>query len=135
MGDSVNLASRLEGINKEYGTRVVISEFTYDRVKDDFFCRELDAVRVKGKVRPVKIFELVALRSDGDPRIDIIQPFAQALGYYREQEWDRAEEKFREVLSKMPHDTVAQLYLQRIANLREEPPGPDWDGVFTMKRK
>jgi adenylate cyclase len=135
MGDSVNLASRLEGINKEYGTQVVISEFTHDRVKDDFFCRELDAVRVKGKVRPVKIFELVALRSDEDPRIDIIEPFAKALRHYRKQEWDRAEEKFNEVLSKTPEDVAAQLYLQRIANLREEPPGPDWDGVFTMKRK
>ncbi|MEJ2428756.1 MAG: adenylate/guanylate cyclase domain-containing protein [Deltaproteobacteria bacterium] len=135
MGDSVNLASRLEGINKEYGTRVVISEFTYDRVKDDFFCRELDAVRVKGKVRPVKIFELLALRSNEDPRIEIVEPFARALRHYREQDWDRAEEMIREVLSKIPEDVAAQLYLQRIANLRKEPPGPDWDGVFTMKRK
>jgi adenylate cyclase len=135
MGDSVNLASRLEGINKEYGTRVVISEFTYDRVKDDFFCRELDAVRVKGKARPVKIFELVAFRSEEDPRTEIIEPFAQALVNYRAQEWDRAEEKFHEVLSMIPEDAAAQLYLQRIANLREEPPGSGWDGVFTMKRK
>jgi adenylate cyclase len=135
MGDSVNLASRLEGINKEYGTQVVISEFTYERVKDDFFCRELDAVRVKGKVRPVKIFELVSLRSDEDPRVDMIEPFAQALRHYRAQGWDRAEDKLNEVLSKIPEDMAAQLYLQRIANLREEPPGPNWDGVFTMKRK
>ena len=135
MGDSVNLASRLEGINKEYGTRVVISEFTYERVKNDFFCRELDAVRVKGKVRPVKIFELMALRSNQDPRIDIIEVFAKALRHYREQEWDRAEEKFKEILNKIPEDVPAQLYLQRIANLRQEPPGPNWDGVFTMKRK
>ena len=135
MGDSVNLASRLEGINKEYGTRVVISEFTYNRVKDAFFCRELDAVRVKGKVRPVKIFELVALRSNEDLRTDIIEPFAQALRHYRKQAWDAAEEKFNEVLSKIPEDVAAQIYLQRIANLRKEPPGPDWDGVFTMKRK
>ena len=135
MGDSVNLASRLEGINKEYGTRVVISEFTYERVKNDFFCRELDAVRVKGKVRPVKIFELMALRSNQDPRIDIIEVFAKALRHYREQEWDGAEEKFKEILNKIPEDVPAQLYLQRIANLRQEPPGPNWDGVFTMKRK
>jgi adenylate cyclase len=135
MGDSVNLASRLEGINKEYGTRVVISEFTYDRVKDDFFCRELDAVRVKGKVRPVKIFELLCLRSHEDPRVDIIEPFAEALGHYRAQEWDGAKEKFDQVLRRRPEDVPAQLYLERIANLREEPPGPDWDGVFTMKRK
>jgi adenylate cyclase len=135
MGDSVNLASRLEGINKEYGTRVVISEFTYDRVKDDFLCRELDAVRVKGKVRPVKIFELLCSRSHEDPRIDIIEPFAEALGHYRTQEWDGAKEKFNQVLRRRPEDAAAQLYLERIANLCEEPPGADWDGVFTMKRK
>ncbi|MCG6982737.1 MAG: adenylate/guanylate cyclase domain-containing protein [Deltaproteobacteria bacterium] len=135
MGDSVNLASRLEGINKEYGTRVVISEFTYERVKDEFICRELDAVRVKGKVHPVKIFELLCLRSHEDQGLDIIEPFAEALRHYREQEWDRAKEKFNQVLSRRPEDGAAQLYLQRIANLRQEPPGPDWDGVFTMKRK
>ena len=92
-------------------------------------------MRVKGKVRPVKIFELMALRSNQDPRIDIIEVFAKALRHYREQEWDRAEEKFKEILNKIPEDVPAQLYLQRIANLRQEPPGPNWDGVFTMKRK
>ena len=135
MGDSVNLASRLEGINKEYGTQVMISEFTYERVKEDFFCRELDAVRVKGKERPVKIFELMALRSEEDPRIAIIEPFAQGLEQYRAKEWDRAEDSFKEVLGISPEDAAAQLYLQRIAALRQEPPPPEWDGVFTMTKK
>lgn len=135
MGDSVNLASRLEGINKEYGTQVVISEFTYNWVKDDFFCRELDAVRVKGRARPAKIYELLAFRSEEDPRVKIIEPFAQGLLHYREQKWDKAEEKFNEVLTTIPEDVAAQLYLQRIAKLRQEPPGPGWDGVFTMTRK
>jgi adenylate cyclase len=122
MGDSVNLASRLEGINKEYGTQVVISEFTYEWVKDDFFCRELDVVRVQGSTRPVKIFELIALRSETDPRIPIIEPFAQGLHYYRAQKWEMAEAKFNEVLTSLPEDFAARLYLQRIATLREEPP-------------
>ena len=135
MGDSVNLASRLEGINKEYGTQVMISEFTYERVKVDFFCRELDAVRVKGKERPVKIFELVALRSEEDPRIPIIEPFAQGLHHYRTQEWELAELKFNQVLVSLPDDVAARLYLQRIASLRQEPPQPGWDGVYTMTRK
>ncbi|MEE8622162.1 MAG: adenylate/guanylate cyclase domain-containing protein [Syntrophobacteria bacterium] len=135
MGDSVNLASRLEGINKEYGTQVVISEFTYEQVKDDFFCRELDAVRVKGRARPVNIYELVALRSEEDPRVAIIEPFAQGLHHYRSQEWKIAEDKFHEVLNRIPDDFAARLYLQRIAELREKPPQPGWDGVFTMTRK
>jgi len=135
MGDAVNLASRLEGINKEYGTQVVISEFTYGWVKDDFFCRELDAVRVKGRARPVKIYELLAFRSTKNPKVEIIEPFSQGLLYYREQEWDKAEEKFKEVLSTIPGDMAAALYLQRIATLRQESPGAGWDGVFTMKSK
>jgi adenylate cyclase len=135
MGDSVNLASRLEGINKEYGTRVVISEFTYEWVKDDFFCRELDAVQVKGRVQPVKIFELVALRNEEDPRIQIIEPFTQGLDYYRAQKWDEAEVKFNQVLTSLPEDRAARLYLRRVAALREEPPPTGWDGVFTMTRK
>jgi len=135
MGDAVNLASRLEGINKEYGTQVVISEFTYGWVKDDFFCRELDAVRVKGRVRPVKIYELLASRSDKDPRVEIIEPFTQGLKHYRAQEWEKAEDRFREVLGISSQDAAAQLYLQRITVLRQEPPPPEWDGVFTMKSK
>jgi adenylate cyclase len=135
MGDSVNLASRLEGINKEYGTRVVISEFTHERVKEDFFCRELDAVRVKGKIRPVKIFELVAFRSQDDPRIATIEPFAQGLHYYRAQKWEMAEVKFNEVLTRRPEDYAARLYLRRIDTLRQDPPRPGWDGVFTATSK
>jgi adenylate cyclase len=135
MGDSVNLASRQEGIHKEYGTRVVISEFTHERVKDDFFCRELDAVRVKGRVRPVKIFELVAFRSEDDLRIETIEPFTQGLYYYRAQKWDKAEVKFNEVLTRLPEDSAARLYLRRIAALRQEPPVAGWDGVFTATRK
>jgi adenylate cyclase len=135
MGDAVNLASRLEGINKEYGTQVVISEFTYGWVKDDFFCRELDAVRVKGRARPVKIYELLAFRSAKNRKVEIIEPFSQGLHYYREQEWDKAEEKFNEVLSTIPGDVAAALYLQRIAALRQKSPGAGWDGVFTMKSK
>jgi adenylate cyclase len=131
MGDSVNLASRLEGINKEYGTQIVISEFTYELVKDDFFCRELDAVRVKGRARPVKIFELLALRDEEDTRVAILEPFAQGLYHYRVQEWEKAEVKFNEVLTRLPEDFAAQLYLQRIDSLRKEPR----DGVFTMTRK
>ena len=120
---------------REYGTQVVISEFTYEWVKDDFFCRELDVVRVQGSTRPVKIFELIALRSEKDPRIPIIEAFAQGVHYYRAQKWEMAEVKFNEVLTSLPEDFTARLYLQRIATLRQEPPPPGWDGVFTLTSK
>jgi adenylate cyclase len=132
MGDSVNLASRLEGINKAYGTRVVVSEFTREWLKNDFFFRELDAVRIKGRAPPVKIFELISFRSDTDPRVAILEPFARGLDYYRVQNWQMAEVKFRQVLASLPEDFPARLYLRRIATLSEEPPPPGWDGVFAL---
>ena len=135
MGDAVNLASRLEGINKEYGTQVVISEFTYEWVGEDFFCRELDAVRVKGRARPVKVFELLALRTEDDPRVAIIEPFAEGLDFYRSRKWEMAELKFNQVLATVPEDYASRLYLQRITSLRADPPRPGWDGVYTMTRK
>jgi adenylate cyclase len=135
MGDAVNLGSRLEGINKEYGTHTVISEFTYERVRTDFACRELDAVRVKGRARPVRIFELVAGKGEIDSRLAILEPFAQGLSYYRSQEWDKAELKFNQVLDSLKDDYPARLYLKRLASLRQDPPAKGWDGVFTMTRK
>jgi adenylate cyclase len=77
----------------------------------------------------------VALRSEEDPRVAIVEPFVQGLHRYRSQEWERAEDKFHEVLNKIPDDFAARLYLQRIAELREKPPQSGWDGVFTMTKK
>jgi adenylate cyclase len=83
----------------------------------------------------VKIFELLALRSEEDQRVAILEPFAQGLNHYRAQEWELAELKFNQVLASLPDDVAARLYLQRIVSLREDPPKPGWDGVYTMTRK
>lgn len=135
MGDSVNLASRLEGTNKEYGTNIIISEFTHNVIKDDFFCRELDAVRVKGKKRPVQIFELLGEMKDKAQWQEFTALFEKGLAAYRESRWDDALAAFHGVLALRPDDYPASLYIERTEALRENPPEGDWDGVCTMTKK
>ena len=135
MGDNVNLSSRLEGINKEYGTHIVISEFTYEVVKEEVFCRELDAVRVKGKKLPVKIYELICERKDAAEHEEYIGRFHAGLAHYKAAHWDEGIAAFKSVLEIRPDDPPAKLYIQRCQDLKENPPEGEWDGVFTMTRK
>jgi adenylate cyclase len=135
MGDNVNLSSRLEGINKEYGTHIVISEFTYERVKEILFCRELDSVRVKGKKLPVKIYELIGDRKEAAAHQEAIQRFEAGLAQYKEGRWDEAMALFRETLTLRPGDPPSQLYMNRCESLKANPPEGEWDGVFTMTKK
>jgi len=135
IGDSVNLASRLEGTNKEYGTNIIISEFTYEAVKDEIFCRELDAVRVKGKKYPVRIFELLGDKKDSAQWQEFVGRFETGLAKYRTGLWDEAIAAFRGVLDVKPGDYPAQLYIDRCEALKEQPPVGEWDGVFTMTKK
>jgi len=135
MGDSVNLSSRLEGTNKEYGTNIIVSEFTHEVVKDEFFFRELDAVRVKGKKLPVRIFELLGEQKDKAQWQEFTESFEKGLELYRSGRWDEAIAKFKNVLEAKPGDFPAQLYIERCEALKENPPEGKWDGVFTMTRK
>jgi adenylate cyclase len=135
MGDSVNLGSRLEGINKEYGTNIVISEFTYEAVKEVFLCRELDAVRVKGKILPVKIFELRGPRNGDGTEIEFVRIFEEGLSNYRQCLWDDAVACFRKVLEIKSDDYASEMYIKRCEELRTAPPESGWDGVFTMTKK
>lgn len=135
MGDAVNLGSRLEGINKEYGTHVIISEFTYEEVKNDFICREIDWVKVKGKHLPVKIYELISEKTAEQKVKDKINHFAEGFKLYHEKSWDKAIDAFQMCLQIDPDDTPSRLYLTRCTNYKETPPPPDWDGVFQMKTK
>jgi adenylate cyclase len=135
MGDSVNLGSRLEGINKEYGTNIVISEYTYEAVKDILFCRELDAVRVKGKKLPVRIYELIGEKKDGEKWGGAVNLFEEGLAKYKQGLWDDAIEHFRKVLEIRPFDAPSHLYIERCQTLKETPPEGPWDGVFTMTKK
>lgn len=135
MGDAVNLGSRLEGINKQYGTRIIISEFTYAEVKDDFVCREIDLVRVKGKVLPVKIYELVAEKQVSDTQKTLLQKFNSGYHHYHQKRFQDAIEAFNQGLDSDPSDPVSKLYIKRCEDFISKPPPADWDGVFIMTSK
>ena len=127
MGDNVNLGSRLEGTNKEYGTNIIISEFTYAQVKGHVVARELGSVRVKGKKRPVGIYELRAMGTAPEPEAKAIAAFERALVAYRARDWDEAERCFSQVLERWPDDGPTGHYLEDIAAKRANPPPEGWD--------
>ncbi|MFH1674891.1 MAG: adenylate/guanylate cyclase domain-containing protein [Pseudomonadota bacterium] len=135
MGDSVNLGSRLEAANKTYGTNIIISEFTYTYVSPLFTCRELDLVRVKGKSEPIRIYELIGVSDVPQNMIDLIGQFTLGLEKYKKQEWNEAIKYFSNALNILPTDAPSQLYSHRCETLKLNPPGDDWDGVFTMTTK
>jgi adenylate cyclase len=135
MGDNVNLASRLEGMTKEYRNRVIISEFTYAQVADQFVAREVDRIRVKGKKKPVVIYELLAPISESHAYAALLTKYNAALEVYRSQNWREAAGAFGELLAVYPDDGPTQILLQRSVEFLEETPEPDWDGVYVMKSK
>ncbi len=135
LGDAVNLASRLEGANKEYGTRVILGPATYEMAKDAVVARALDLVRVKGKREPVQIHELLALRPAPAALAAFVERFGWGLSAYRAQRWDEAIARFREADGLRGGDPPSRTYVERCEAMRREPPGPEWDGVFEMKTK
>ena len=135
MGDNVNLASRLEGITKEYQTQIVISENTYEQVAHQFVCRELDKIKVKGKHEPVKIYELLDVTAEQSKYAALLAEFDHAMGAYRSQDWREAAARFGQMLGAHPEDGPTRLFLQRSLEFLENAPEPDWDGVYVMKSK
>jgi adenylate cyclase len=135
MGDNVNLASRLEGMTKQYRSRVIISESTYDQVADHFVAREVDRIRVKGKKLPVVIYELLAPISKRDAYAPLLSRFNAALDIYRSQNWQQATAMFGELLAEYPDDGPTQVLLQRCIEFLEDAPESGWDGVYVMKSK
>jgi adenylate cyclase len=135
MGDNVNLASRLEGTNKQFGTRLIISEATYAEVCQEMVARELDLIRVKGKMKPVKIFELLGTIDQQARFQDLSERFQNGLAAYRSGNWDQACGVFDDLLALYPHDAPSQILLERCRHLAEQPPEGEWDGVYVMKTK
>ena len=135
MGDNVNLASRLEGTNKQFGTRIIISEATYLKVHEHFVARELDLIRVKGKMKPVKIFELLGPASDLEKHRDRVECFHKGLEEYRSGQWESALETFEELVIKHPQDAPSHIFIKRCHDLLQQPPEGAWDGVYVMKTK
>jgi adenylate cyclase len=135
MGDAVNLASRLEGITREYGADIVVSEGTKTAVSDVVF-REIDRVRVKGKDAAVTIYEPIGLTHEvSRETLDQVHLFHAALALYRTQEWNMAEQRIRQLKEIAPTNRLHDVFLERIAFLRLNPPGPAWDGTFTFQSK
>ena len=136
MGDAVNLASRLEGTNKEYGTYMMLGPLTYERAQEHIEARELDLIRVKGKAQPVRIYELLSEKGKlDDVRKRGRDRFAQGLKLYRERSWQEAQAIFGEIFALNPEDGPALTYRDRTLYYQEFPPPDDWDGVYTMKTK
>jgi len=135
MGDNVNLASRLEGITKEYHVQCVVSESTYRAAKEHYVFREIDKIKVKGKTLPVTIFELLDWGRNESLYTERIVRFSEAITAYRRQQWDEAIDLFQKIKAKFPEDGPSETFIARSQELMEAPPEPDWDGVYTMKTK
>jgi|HubBroStandDraft_6_1064221.scaffolds.fasta_scaffold04037_2 adenylate cyclase len=135
MGDNVNLASRLEGINKEYHTQIVINETTYRQVADQFVCRDLDKIRVKGKNLPVNIYELLGVAADRPKFAPLLEEFDRAMAAYRAQDWHTAGARFGEIHAAFPDDGPTQVFLDRTLEFLKHAPEGNWDGVYVMKTK
>lgn len=142
MGDSVNLGSRLEGLNKYYGTRIIISHATYKKVKDRFRCRLLDIVAVKGKTKGVRVYELINSRSEKlDPdRKDFVIKYHKAFKFYLMQKWDEAIAIFDELKEQYPEDKSVSMLQQRstyfkLGRRKEDILPKNWDGTYVLKEK
>lgn len=135
MGDAVNLGSRLEGLTKAYGVSVIVSETVYERVPEVVY-RELDKVRVKGKKKPVTIYEPIGLKEEitKEQRAEL-KLYMQTLAVYRKQQWDQAELQFLNLKQQSQNKTLYDLYISRIQAYRNTPPEQNWDGVFTFQTK
>jgi adenylate cyclase len=136
IGDAVNLASRLEGLNKYYSTEILIAESTCEEARPGIVVRPIDWVSVKGKSTAVLVYELLGLKGEVGPGVEeFADLFGHALRAYRRQDWGRAVELFGAVLRQRPDDGPAQEMLRRCDTYRAGPPAPDWDGVHHMTSK
>ncbi|MBF0388630.1 MAG: adenylate/guanylate cyclase domain-containing protein [Desulfamplus sp.] len=143
MGDEVNLASRLEGVTKSYGVQIIISEETKNDLNlNNFLCRELDLIRVKGKYKAIKIYELVSTRPALNSQEACVELFVQGVETYREaykdNSWDKAIALFRKALEYNPSDAPSKLFIERCEMFKKNPPvaqGEEWDGVWVMTSK
>jgi adenylate cyclase len=137
MGDVVNLAARLESVNKQYGTFLTVSEATYDLVCDKVYARKLDVVCVKGKTQPVSIYELIGRKGKPlDSKLArVIEAYYEGLEAYNRWHWETAIHHFIAALQIDPKDGPSKVYLERCRALRDNPPNKDWDGVFNLLSK
>ncbi len=136
IGDEVNLGARLEAANKYYGTYTMISESTYELAKDHIEARELDMIRVVGKEKPVKVYELIDRKGEvqGTKR-EVLGLYEDGLKMYRKKEWQKAIAMFQKALNKDPHDGPSLTYIERCKAYVQDPPPENWDGIYVLTAK
>ena len=135
IGDTVNLAARLEGANKAYGSKSIVTESVYLKLQEAFICRELDFITVKGKTEPVRIYEILQTSEKAAAKLyDIKSLFEKGLSCYRRKLWDKAEMFFTECVKRYS-DQPSMVFLERISHFKITPPPAKWDGVFRMDVK
>jgi adenylate cyclase len=136
VGDTVNLAARLERANRVYGTRILVGESTVQAIGPEFEIREIDTISVKGKTETTRVFEVMSMAGQlSEESASLREHYDQARRMYLGQDWDRAETNFRECLQIRPNDGPSCVLLERIQFLRRNPPGKDWNGVWHLREK
>jgi len=137
IGDGVNLASRLESACKKYYSRILISEYTYEKLHGTYRIREADRVIVKGKTEPVNIYEVLDYHTNETfPNLmRVVNYYTEGVNFYREGKWDEAVRSFKEAITHNPEDKLSQMYVERCGYLKDNPPENDWKGVWKMTSK
>jgi adenylate cyclase len=136
IGDTVNLASRLEGANKAYKTSILVDEETFHLAQNDVEGREIDLITVLGRLEPVRVYEVIApAGGHSDTEQQLCRLFAEGLAAYRLRDWDWSEQCFAQCLAVMPTDGPASVFRQRLQLLRGKPLPADWDGVWQLTEK
>jgi adenylate cyclase len=135
IGDNVNLASRLEGLNKYYGTDILLSEATAQGLGEGFILRQVDLVQVKGKTKALEVYELLGEGTPDPELAQFLEAYHRGLGHYQAGHWAESIAALEEVVRLRPHDVPTRRHLLQAKKYREEPPGPDWTPVTTMTGK
>jgi adenylate cyclase len=136
MGDNVNLASRLEGVNKVYGTAILVSEATFAGAQEEIEAREIDILRVKGKKQPVRVYELLGLKGDlSESGRRVVEAYRKAMELYRARSFEAASAAFQAILERAPQDGPSRTMLGRCRLHMAAPPPADWDGAHTLETK
>jgi class 3 adenylate cyclase len=132
LGDNVKIGQRLKHLNQYYGTHILATETTCKCAGDTIITRELDLLRIKGGLRPLPIFQILGLKGEvSEEIVRLGDLFKDALQAFRSREWDRAETFLRYGLKIVPDDPPSQLFLQRIGQMRLQPPAENWEGELT----
>ena len=136
MGDTVNLASRLEGANKEYGGRILVSEATIASAAGAIEAREIDRLVTLGQTRPQAVYEIMARKGElTAAQVELRDRFAEGLAAYRARRWDEARRAFEAALKAVPGDGPSLTFIKRLELFASTPPGDGWDGAWHLERK